>query len=196
MKRKTSQSVKNKTWYNRYRNALRYFGIDIKQIKNPTAKHVSQAKAQWQGTRKEMQRKGWVDLPTVYQASKMVEEKPKIENTYSDYITTYIPQLVSQIESKDYHEIQKYESGRRAVGELDNYKQNILDILAWGRAKVGNDQALAKAISSSPFVERAMNTIEYYTRSSQGTDAVTYIEDTVTPILEQAIEDAINQLED
>lgn len=191
MARKQSKSSYNLEWYNRYRNALKYFGIDIKELKHPTSKHVSQARSQWQGTRTQMKRKGWVDLPSVYQASAMVTSAPQIDTQYTDYLTSYLPQLIQQIESKDYSEIQRYESGKRAVNELDSFKNHMVDILTWGRAKVNNDKILAQAISSSPFVERALNTIEYYTRTNHQMDAIAYVDDVVTPVLEQAINDAL-----
>lgn len=194
MSRKRSQSSKNIEWYTRYKNALKYLGVDIKELKHPTAKHVASARSQWRSIKKEMYKKGWVDLPSVYEASRMVAEQPRVETSYSDYLETYLPQLIAHIQSKDYEEIQRYQSGRNAVASLNDAKNDLIDKLTWARAKIQDDEALAKAISKSPFVERALNTIEYYTRTSVGRDALTYMEDVVAPVLEQAINDVIREM--
>lgn len=41
-------------WYNVYRTSLRYFGIDTKEIKNPTAKSLEKLKQEWKSQTKDI----------------------------------------------------------------------------------------------------------------------------------------------
>ena len=74
-RKKRSQSSVNKEWYNRYRTALKYYNIKVKALKKPTKRSVQKLKTQWQGLNKQMKKAGYIDLPTVYQASAYIKQQ-------------------------------------------------------------------------------------------------------------------------
>lgn len=92
-----------KTWYDKYSKALSFYDIKTKDLKKPTAKSLARVKAQWKGIKKEKKKVGWVNLPTVHEASKFVENHPPIQETYQsipnegEHLLNYIEEIIDTI---------------------------------------------------------------------------------------------------
>ena len=93
MARKKSKTSKIAQWYNIYRDALRYQGIELKELKRPTVLSLAKAKKTWQRLKKDLKKNyGEVlERPQTY-AKKQREVDKIIEESidrFNDYEKNY-----------------------------------------------------------------------------------------------------------
>ena len=169
-RKKRSQASINKEWYDRYLTALKYYNIKVKALKKPTKKSVQRLKSQWQGINKRMKKAGYIDLPSVYQASayiKKQEARPKnIEIPQAQQAEE--PLSYSQLEQKADDAIQDLintikrmasNAGmyfkRRALDNIAESKSQAIKLLEYAKTKTDPIE-LAKALAENEFIERAL----------------------------------------
>lgn len=190
---KKSKSQIYKDTYDKYKLALEYYNIQLKPLKQPTAKSVENAKSIWREHNKSLKGQGYIDLPTPQQLSKYLRENPLEENTVdvsntlaSFEIDAMIDSIskpnigIEGIERASFREINKY---RKAVERLRNK-------VTWARNKIG-DEELSRALKRSDFMGR----IEAYVYSSHYLyEETSAIDDEIIPLFDSLVDEALSEL--
>lgn len=205
--RKPKSAKYYKSWYDRYANALAYYGIKTKELKKPTAKSLSRVKTQWKGIQKQKRKERWIDLPSVYTASNLYTETPNVsretsEPTYSDEpltneqmeeatATAELEHILSNMRAL--HGSYMDAQHRPTAKELRNHntaRNNLFDKIEYLRMKAGDYETL-KGLKESHFYGQFEATI-------MGTrylwEETAYLEGEATSLLDSIIDDVIANL--
>lgn len=208
-KRKT-QTQKNIATYNRYKLALSYYGIDIKELKRPTIKSIDKVKQIWKQNRNKLKKQGFIDLPTVYEASSFVKEistptnkqnvsrgtsydiiidNETIANIEDINITTELQDLIDEIidVKGERLDVKPSKSQQKHLSEARN---KILNQLNYGRQKLG-DYEFLKALKESEMYGHYIQAVKHTRYMYQEADA---IEQEGIPLLQSIIERAVANL--
>lgn len=208
-KRKT-QTQKNITTYNRYKLALTYYGIDIKELKRPTIKSINKVKQIWRQNNKKLKKAGFIDLPTVYEASSFVKEistptkkqsvsretlyNINIDNeTIADIedtnISTELQDLIDEIIDVKGERLD-VKPTKSQQNNLSEARDKMLNQLNYGRQKLG-DYEFLKALKESEMYGHYTQAVKHTKYMYQEADA---IEQEGIPLLQSIIEQAVAKL--
>lgn len=208
-KRKT-QTQKNISTYNRYKLALSYYGIDIKELKRPTIKSIDKVKQIWRQNNKKLKKQGFIDLPTVYEASSFVKEistptkkqnvsretsydividNETIANIEDTNITTELDSLIDSVMNirGKRLDINVSKSDENKLREVRNKLEAQLN---YGRQKLGDYEFLKTLKESNVYTrfEDIISFADYYYLESAA------IEEQALPFLQSIIEQAVYEL--
>lgn len=198
-RKKRSELSYNKEWYERYRLALKYYNIDVKILKRPTKKSVHRLRTQWKGLTKQMKKAGYIDLPTVYQASKFIKEseaRPNITSIPSEQLASEPLQYEAVKQNAEatiddlINTVKRMGSNagfyfkNRALDRIASSKMEAVRLLEFAKQKT-DPVELAKVLAENEFITRA---IEYEILDS---DNVAEFYDYVTNELYDVISSAI-----
>lgn len=169
-RKKRSRASYNKEWYERYRTALKYYNIDAKVLTKPTKISVLRLKRQWKGLNKQMKRKGYVDLPSVYEASKYIKEleaRPA-QTAIPQKQLANEPMTYEQYEQKAMDAIDELKDAVKRMGSnagqyfrgkhldrIAEYKNQAIHLLDYARSKT-DPVELAKELARNDFIGRAL----------------------------------------
>lgn len=208
-KRKT-QTQKNLSTYNRYKLALSYYGIDIKELKRPTIKSIDKVKQIWRQNNKKLKKQGFIELPTVYEASAFVKEistptkKKNVsrETSYDikiDNDTIALQQDTNiQIELDGLIDYIMSFRGQRLdliihksdIRRHDEALKKLLAQFDYGRQKLG-DYKFLEVLKGSEMFGRYKQAVEFTRYLYQETDE---IEQEGLPLLQAIINKAVSEL--
>ncbi len=182
-RKKRSKASIAKQWYETYRKALEYYNIKVKVLKRPTQKSVQRLKTQWQGITKQLRKKGYIDLPNVYQASKYVREQetrpPQEEleplnyeergeqeemKQFFDSRIDEIKDIINRMGS-NFDELKSV--SQRSSIQLSESKRYIIQLIDYAINKTSSEE-VAEVLYNSALMDRAQS---YELLESGGEDA-------------------------
>jgi len=182
-RKKRSKLSIAKQWYETYRKALEYYDIKVPVLKKPTTRSVHKLKTQWQGINKQLRKKGYIDLPNVYQASKYIREqesRPTDEELeplnyggrgeqeeMKQYFDGRIDEIKATINRMASNLSTVSSVSYKTTRSLETAKHDIIQQIDFAVAKT-SPQEVADALYGSPLMARA-EAYEYL--ESQGEDA-------------------------
>lgn len=172
-----SQSLKLKAMYEKYQLALSFYGIETKSLKKPTEKSIENIKKQWQKHNKELREQGWIDLPSVSEAAKVVKASNELHERisptnnpelYGTPLTTSLPtesdindqalyNIMSTIDGilQDIDKIvTDYGVSRKSAERLEEKRNNLKQKVRNAYEKSGRDSKFIDRLVSSPFYNR------------------------------------------
>lgn len=209
-RRRKTKTQKNLSTYNRYKLALSYYNIEVKELKRPTVKSIDKVKQLWKQNNKKLKKQGFIELPTVYEASSFVREinapskKQNVsrETSYDieiDNETIALQQDTNiQIELDgliDY--IMEFRGQRLDLiihqSDIRKHNEALQKLLAqfnYGRNKLG-DYKFLEVLKGSEMFGRYKQAVEFTRYLYQETDA---IEQEGLPLLQSIIERAVADL--
>lgn len=209
-RRKKTQTQKNIATYNRYKLALSYYDIEVKELKRPTVKSIDKVKQLWKQNNKKLKKQGFIDLPSVYEASSFVREistptKKQNVSRETSYDIVIDNETIADIE--DTNISMELDSlidsvmalrGKRLDVEVSRYdekklreaKNKLNAQLNYGRQKLG-DYVFLKTLKETEVYTRFEDILAYadyyYLESSA-------IEEQALPLLQSIIDRAVSEL--
>lgn len=209
-RRKKTQTQKNIATYNRYKLALSYYDIEVKELKRPTVKSIDKVKQLWKQNNKKLKKQGFIDLPSVYEASSFVREistptKKQNVSRETSYDIVIDNETIADIE--DTNISMELDSlidsvmalrGKRLDVEVSRYDEkklrearNKLNAqLNYGRQKLG-DYVFLKTLKETEVYTRFEDILayaDYYYLESAA------IEEQALPLLQSIIDRAVSEL--
>ena len=209
-RRRKTQTQKNLSTYNRYKLALSYYNIEVKELKRPTVKSIDKVKQLWKQNNKKLKKQGFIDLPTVYEASSFVCEISAPSNNQNVTRETYHDVIIDNDTIADIKDTNIQTELDELIDAVMDIRGKRLDInvskydekhlrevrdklnrqLNYGRQKLG-DYAFLTVLKESDVYTRFADIIafaDYYYLESAA------IEEQALPLLQSIIEKAVADL--
>lgn len=179
---KKSKATLNKETYERYRLALSFYGINLKPLKQPTAKSVTTAKSIWTKNNRNLKAVGYTDLPTPSQAAQYMRDsmsKPQIQNddwfekaakreyertkeaeanqtaNVDDTLASFeIREMFNELfRTHNDFEAQKHQPSHNEWMKHKKAQEKLMEKVEWGIQKLG-DYEFAQALKQSDYMGR------------------------------------------